>query len=586
MQGKMNDLCLGDNIAELMEQVRTNQQELIDEVRQCKEASAFLEARWYQNATGQSNDDDIFSEKSHTGEFDLQLSDSEGLAAPKSRLLRLNNLFYAVIQNYCAMIFDYLSNLDNTYNLVAEYSTRWTVYTYTILQLIQSCQGFTETMNEAYEQLFPGYPSFPKFSIWRLMVKTWFSEVYEKCGISKLLSDSYLKIVSNHRENLLREEINSNFPGISKQLDSTLDLQVPKQLFLNFSTKQDRSMVFDTCGIMKEINNNRHPYFSKDTQAESKLLNDFHQNIIDLSVNEVNMHYIDCTDIESNYPFSELESSILQQSYSYYQDQAKVFEESPSFYCQFLKSDMSFLSDTTTKRTNTKLAKIQIDQCLEFIQKSISNILGKVELDSLDKVEIVPELSTYEPYTQLRDFLIQISSEQNIKFEAQNGRNQEMKLIQKLVAVIEANGHSNFRSDFKFLCDQQALVEQTKAKDYEIKSINMSKNIPYELGDVDALFYDIEKNTDTKLIEKLYQDVQKAMSVDRESFESKSTKASGNLSEDLPEIEGDLEDFELPQLKVKGKNEYREDMPGTEEINFSEFDDFDLPDIDNLILSR
>ena len=39
-----------------------------------------------------------------------------------------------------------------------------------MLEFETTFETFTKLFNEAYERLFVGYPSYPKFSIWRLMV--------------------------------------------------------------------------------------------------------------------------------------------------------------------------------------------------------------------------------------------------------------------------------------------------------------------------------------------------------------------------------------------------------------------------------
>ena len=51
-------------------------------------------------------------------------------------------------------------------------------------------------------------------------------------------------------------------------------------------------------------------------------------------------------------------------------------------------------------------------------------------------------------------------------------------------------------------------MANVKANDTYIKESNVSKNIPYEVGDVDKLFYDLDKDIDLKLLDKLYEDYQ------------------------------------------------------------------------------
>lgn len=45
-----------------------------------------------------------------------------------------------------------------------------------------------------------------------------------------------------------------------------------------------------------------------------------------------------------------------------------------------------------------------------------------------------------------------------------------------------------------------------RQKDFYIKEDNISKNIPFEMGDIDTLFYDLSKNIEMSLLEKLYED--------------------------------------------------------------------------------
>ena len=39
-----------------------------------------------------------------------------------------------------------------------------------------------------------------------------------------------------------------------------------------------------------------------------------------------------------------------------------------------------------------------------------------------------------------------------------------------------------------------------------MKEKNINKNIPFEIGDVDCLFYDLDKEVNIPLLEKLYED--------------------------------------------------------------------------------
>ena len=51
-------------------------------------------------------------------------------------------------------------------------------------------------------------------------------------------------------------------------------------------------------------------------------------------------------------------------------------------------------------------------------------------------------------------------------------------------------------------------IQSVEEKDQTIKQINTDNNIPYEMGDVDYLFYDLDKNVNINILEKLYEDGQ------------------------------------------------------------------------------
>lgn len=49
-------------------------------------------------------------------------------------------------------------------------------------------------------------------------------------------------------------------------------------------------------------------------------------------------------------------------------------------------------------------------------------------------------------------------------------------------------------------------MEKGREVDQYIKQNNKDKNIPFEMGDVDNLFYDLDKEVTISLLEKLYED--------------------------------------------------------------------------------
>ncbi len=104
-----------------------------------------------------------------------------------------------------------------------------------MLEMEQTFKAFTELMNNTYEHLFEGFPSYPKFSMWRLLTKIWIREVYEKCNLNFSLNESFLRILGNHREQNVKECLNANFSNL--KLEDNKCSELPKCLYVNLKTK-------------------------------------------------------------------------------------------------------------------------------------------------------------------------------------------------------------------------------------------------------------------------------------------------------------------------------------------------------------
>ena len=87
-------------------------------------------------------------------------------------------------------------------------------------------------MNQNYELTFEGYPSYPKFSIWRMMTKIWLKEVFEKSNFKLILNESFLRVLSNHREKNIKQALNNNFVNINLA-DKYIEL--PKKLYVGLN---------------------------------------------------------------------------------------------------------------------------------------------------------------------------------------------------------------------------------------------------------------------------------------------------------------------------------------------------------------
>ena len=105
----------------------------------------------------------------------------------------------------------------------------------TAIELERLLESFTELMNKNYEAIFEGYPSYPKFSIWRLMTKIWLKEVFEKANFKLILNESFLRVLSNHREKNIKQALNNNFININL---SEKYSELPKKLFVGLNIRR------------------------------------------------------------------------------------------------------------------------------------------------------------------------------------------------------------------------------------------------------------------------------------------------------------------------------------------------------------
>lgn len=124
------------------------------------------------------------------------------------------------------------------------------------------------------------------------------------------------------------------------------------------------------------------------------------------------------------------------------------------------------------------------------------------------------------------------------------------------------------------------MLEQFEAmrqKDLYIKEDNMSKNIPFEMGDIDTLFYDLSKNIDMSLLEKLYEDYK--------SFTKH--QEPGLVGVQHNGIQG-MEEEELPELNLHNNNNFNNlgnnGFNGFEAGIPDDFQDIDLMELPTLSL--
>lgn len=73
----------------------------------------------------------------------------------------------------------------------------------------------------------------------------------------------------------------------------------------------------------------------------------------------------------------------------------KIFQESPNYFFQFLKSDLDFLSDVLGYRTSVRLEQVHVIKSRDFLQERIVSMLQSINLEQLLNDEIPYHLKNY-----------------------------------------------------------------------------------------------------------------------------------------------------------------------------------------------
>ena len=186
----------------------------------------------------------------------------------------------------------------------------------------EKCVNINLAMNYLYESIFPDYPKFPKFSIYRMCLKIWFSEINTHLigkntllfEIKEILSSIFSETL---KENLLNKmDINNNMfsmhtKSVLSEKSKTFNLSIPFLLFKSINLS-----------CTEQINNNIYPnleslnvYDNEDRQY--KILEKGLSIINDTFSNEYSVYFLNSSIIDTNIFYDNLVSN-LENSIKYY----------------------------------------------------------------------------------------------------------------------------------------------------------------------------------------------------------------------------------------------------------------------------
>ena len=179
------------------------------------------------------------------------------------------------------------------------YSYLWNKFVKGIISMDEKFRPAANCMNDLCKNLLANYPHYPKFSIWRLMVKIWHKEVFQPT--KNILNKVFLRLLLNHRITTLLEMKNDEGKTF---LDS-----MPANFF-KLSKLNEKSVFEDF-----------KSFFQKNAANQTKVrqvLQNFAASVADISFDECSVHYIGHTKVSMGRPYQKLENGLIKQTKKIY----------------------------------------------------------------------------------------------------------------------------------------------------------------------------------------------------------------------------------------------------------------------------
>jgi len=262
-------------------------------------------------------------------------------------LEELYYIIYAWIENYCAMICDYLTALKNPYLLLSEYSRLWNKFALITIELNQVFQPYAELFSKLYEDKCSHLPNFPEFSMWRLAIKIWMDEIQNAFGY--YLNESFRYILKKTR-------------GEEKLIEYNLK---------NTKSSTDNDLPEEDSGFKDQYDLNK--------QKLKRILKGYYGAMDDLSHNEFSIFYWDCDNEAKTEPKVSLDSLIVQDSQNYYEECRKVISYNQNYFKKLLKNDYELVGDIFGELFNLELKKLQTAMIKDLLYKEFTAAILEVE---------------------------------------------------------------------------------------------------------------------------------------------------------------------------------------------------------------
>ena len=187
--------------------------------------------------------------------------------------------------------------------MLQEYTKFWDAYVAASIAIHKDLLAVAVVINSVYERAYPNHPCFPKFSFLRLLVSVWRHEVFEPLEAA-LLAQTF-SYIERHREKI--KKYGQMLRTKRKRVNESQLASAEVEGFLRSNSSQE------------EIENSLR--FRKDV-----LLRRFVASVLDLSLNELSVHYLEhCKlDLEGT-AYKRFEDKLLAESRDFNQKCAESF---------------------------------------------------------------------------------------------------------------------------------------------------------------------------------------------------------------------------------------------------------------------
>ncbi|CAD8150187.1 unnamed protein product [Paramecium octaurelia] len=344
---------------ELMNNLKQNKQLVINQMCEKLEnseafKSKFLIYRW--NLIDESSGLQQFPQVDSQS---IQIEEQEEALTDEFCIMNLFEQLYSSVECYLEGLSMYFStfinaNSTNSIDLLSEYIMYWEAYSNSMVELNGEIYPFENIVNEIHQKIFPQYPQYPRFSVWRTMCKLWIKYIIRNDQFQQLLIECFIRTLQAERQAKFLKEFDQ---GVNDNLGFTPSFQITYEIYDNFLLKQKNS-IKDQFQIEYS-----HKYYTEIVE----LMRNFNKSIQDISINEVSVHWIghvDCCYEE----FYDLLSERVQHETSLYYDETKqVFGSNVASFIEFMKFDKEFISQFLPEPIIFKIDNLQREHIYTYL---------------------------------------------------------------------------------------------------------------------------------------------------------------------------------------------------------------------------